>query len=259
MDVSVMQVSDTIEHQQVSLIRLITVFAVVAGSLLIVLFLPPVAQGTGYDNFADQRIFFGVPALLNVASNLGFLIAGVAGVVLCYTKRSDSLRASWMTHFTGVALISIGSAYYHLAPGPGPLVWDRLPMTLGFMGLVVALLGEYVGERLSILLVPSLAVGAASVVYWYLTGDLRFYIWVQALPLMIILTLLLLFRPANSHPWVLGTSLGFYALAKLAEYYDREFFVATKETVSGHTAKHLLSSAACCAIVVLAYKRRSLV
>ena len=37
--------------------------------------------------------------------------------------------------FAGVALTGFGSTYYHLQPDNPRLVWDRLPMTLGFMGL----------------------------------------------------------------------------------------------------------------------------
>lgn len=40
--------------------------------------------------------------------------------------------------FAGVLLTSAGSTWYHLAPTNDSLVWDRLPMTLGFMGLFAA-------------------------------------------------------------------------------------------------------------------------
>jgi hypothetical protein len=83
--------------------------------------------------------------------------------------------------FAGTALTAIGSAYYHLAPGNWPLVWDRLPMTVGFMGLLTAVLAERVGHRIARrLFVPLVVFGAASVAYWYRSegrgaGDLRPY------------------------------------------------------------------------------------
>ena len=47
-------------------------------------------------------------------------------------------------------------------------------MTIGFMGLFVALLSEYVGGRLCrLLLVPALLIGFASVLYWQAFDDLR--------------------------------------------------------------------------------------
>ena len=37
---------------------------------------------------------------------------------------------------------AICSSYYHLAPDNARLVWDRLPMTVGFMGLLAAMMLE---------------------------------------------------------------------------------------------------------------------
>lgn len=238
--------------------RRLSLAFVVLGSLLVVFLVPPIAQDNEYHVFADQRTFFGVPAFLNVASNTGFLIVGIIGLMSSFAKPLGSSRASWITFFVGISFITFGSAYYHLAPGQWPLVWDRLPMTVGFMALFVALLIEYIDERFAILLFPALAVGALSIVYWYSTNDLRFYIWVQALPLLAIPFLLFLFPPKFSHQWLLVAALGFYLLAKAAEYYDRGIFAATGESISGHTAKHLLSAIGCGAIVVMIYKRKRL-
>ncbi|MBT3812899.1 MAG: hypothetical protein HOE45_04700 [Gammaproteobacteria bacterium] len=38
-------------------------------------------------------------------------------------------------------LVAAGSSYYHWNPNNQTLVWDRLPMTICFMSLFVALLG----------------------------------------------------------------------------------------------------------------------
>jgi len=253
-----MQDSHIVDSQQALSFRHLVLLAAIVGSLLLVLMLPPVVQDNGYHLFADKRMFFGVPAFLNVASNLGFLVFGVVGVLLCLVKPPGSFRVPWATVFTGISFIAFGSAYYHIEPGPWSLVWDRLPMTVGFIGLFVALLGEYVDARLGILLGPALLIGFASVIYWYLTGDLRLYIWVQGLPLITIPVLLFLFPPKYSHQWLLAVSLGFYVLAKAAEFYDLGIFHASGQTVSGHTAKHLISSAGCGAIALMLYKRERL-
>jgi len=236
----------------------------VLGTLILVSFVlmmmqPPMPQDFAYHDFADKRTFLGIYGFLNVVSNFGFLLVGIGGICACLSIDIGRLRAAWLTLFTGISFIAVGSAYYHFAPGDWSLVWDRLPMTFGFMGLLVALLGEYVDEILGILLVPAAALGATSVIYWYLADDLRLYIWIQALPLMVIIAVILLFRPRYSHQSLLGASLGLYLLAKAAEFYDGDIFAATGETVSGHTLKHLLSSLGCGAIVLMVFRRRRLI
>jgi hypothetical protein len=44
-----------------------------------------------------------------------------------------STRERWpyLVFFARIALTAFGSAYYHLRPATGRLVWDRLPMTHG--------------------------------------------------------------------------------------------------------------------------------
>jgi hypothetical protein len=49
--------------------------------------------------------------------------------------------------FAGVGLTAFGSAYYHLEPTNDRLLWDRLPMTVAFMGLFAAVLSERVRLR----------------------------------------------------------------------------------------------------------------
>src|SRR4249920_3174345 len=121
--------------------------ALVLGSLAFMLSLDPITQSKGYHGFADQRTVLGVPNFFDVSSNLAFLLVGLAGVVLCLADRALSLRIAWLTFFAGVATVSAGSAYYHANPNNGTLVWDRLPLIVGLMGLWAAILGEYASER----------------------------------------------------------------------------------------------------------------
>ena len=239
--------------------RTLVIFSLMFGSLVVILLQPRIPQSNAYHEFADQRSFFGVPGYLNVVSNIGFLFAGIGGIGACLIKPAGRLQNAWLSLFAGVSLIAFGSAYYHFAPGHSTLVWDRLPMTIGFMGLLVAVLGEYVDERVGMLLVPMLIAGTASVVFWYLNDDLRLYLWIQAVPLMVIPALILLFRPRYSHQWLLAVSLGLYVIAKAAEFYDRGIFAATGNSLSGHTVKHVLSAAGCGAIAVMLHKRRPLI
>lgn len=158
---------------------------------------PRLPQDPAYHAFADQRTLLGIPNCLNVLSNLPFLAIGVAGVVLVI-RRKELFRNPWerwpyAALFAGTALMAFGSTWYHLAPDNARLVWDRLPMTAGFMGLLVAI----VAERLSvaaarILFAPLVILGASSVLYWYWSelagrGDLRFYAAVQFGSLLLVL------------------------------------------------------------------------
>lgn len=230
--------------------------ALFIGSLLGILSLAPIAQDAAYHAFADTRAFAGIPNFLDVVSNLPFLLVGVLGVRFCLREKPGAVRSAWLVLFAGVALVSIGSAWYHWQPTNATLVWDRLPMTVAFMGLFVALLAEYVGRRLAVfLLVPAIALGMASVLYWHWTDDLRPYVWVQFFPLLIIPALMLLFRNGYSHQWLLLAALGWYVLAKVAELNDQAIFSGTRELISGHSAKHLLAAAGSYSILLMLQRR----
>ena len=205
----------------------------------------PLPQDPAYHDFADKRVVFGVPYFFNVASNILFLLVGIAGTAFCLGRHRSKASASWAIFFLGGALICVGSAYYHWSPDNATLVWDRLPMTIGFMGLFVALVSEHVNEKFErVMLVPALVVGAASVAWWHFTDDLRFYVWVQLAPLVILLFVVVMFSGRFSHRAYLLYGLGSYLLAKSAEFWDREFFAFTANAVSGHSLKHLLAATA---------------
>lgn len=215
-------------------------------AMLAVAALPPIAQDPAYHDFADRRGLLGIPNFLNIFSNVAFLAVGGAGMLLC-ARRRGSLGAAraWGTCFAGVILVSFGSAYYHLAPDNATLVWDRLPMSLGFMALTVAVLADNVHPRLEkILLVPAALIGLASVIYWHYADDLRPYLLVQFLPLLMIPVVLQTSgsRPADRRH--LLAALGFYVAAKLAEHFDHAVFGLSGGLLSGHTLKHLLAAAA---------------
>jgi hypothetical protein len=214
-------------------------------ALAAVLLLAPIAQDPAYHDFADRRGLLGIPNFLNIASNLAFLAVGIAGMLLCATRKDLGARRAWLACFTGVTLVFFGSAYYHLAPDNGTLVWDRLPMSIGFMALSVAVLADYINPRLEkILLAPAIVLGPASVIWWHYTDDLRPYVLVQFLPLLLLPALLFLFRGARQDRGFLLTALLIYMLSKLAEHLDHALFGLTGEVVSGHSLKHLLAATA---------------
>jgi len=218
----------------------------------------PFGQNPNYHDFADQRVILGVPNFLDVTSNILFLFVGAAGVVFCLAERKGSLRIAWLTFFLGVAIVSVGSAYYHVNPNNDTLVWDRLPMTIGFMGVFAALLGEYASVRLGkSLLLPAVLLGFFSVLYWHWFDDLRLYYWIQLIPLLTVPIVMILFRCRYTHQWILLVALAFYVLAKISEAYDGEVFAFTQNLFSGHTLKHLLAALSCVAVLIMLKLRKS--
>ena len=211
----------------------------------------PIPQPSGYHAFADGRSLAGIPHFADTVSNLPFLLVGVAGLALFLrgTPRGalPALRPAYLAFFAGTALLFPGSAYYHLAPSDSTLAWDRLPMTLAFMAVFAIIIGEHVSPRLGgRLLLPLLLFGAFSVLYWRATdsgngGDLRLYVIVQYLPMLLIPAIVLLYRSALQPTSCLWALLGSYGAAKALEFLDAPVFRATG-FVSGHTLKHLAAA-----------------
>ena len=227
----------------------IFVAALVAG-VLFAFSQPRFAQDPAYHLFADDRALGGLPNFWNVVTNLPFLVVGAFGLARLDRLRRPALRTGVRIFAAGVALVAFGSAYYHLAPSNATLVWDRLPMTVGFMALFSLIvrdrLAENVGRRA---LAPLLTLGASSVYYWYATelqgaGDLRFYYVIQFLPLLLIPLILLTGPGAGglSAPWIWAT-LAIYVVAKQAESHDGALYEATG-LLSGHSLKHLVAAGA---------------
>ncbi|MGB7203067.1 MAG: hypothetical protein WBD16_12515 [Pyrinomonadaceae bacterium] len=218
---------------------------ILVGSFVAMFARQPFAQEQAYHDFADKRALFGIPNFGDVASNIAFLFAGLAGLAVCFTRDLGRERSAWIVAFAGIALVSVGSGYYHLEPTDATLFWDRATITVGFMGVLVAVLGEYVSERFNAMLWPAVIVGLASVVYWRLFEDLRFYYWIQLGPMVALPFTLLFFRPVYSNRWLLLAGLGWYGVAKLTELGDKVVFAATQNFVSGHTLKHLFAGLGC--------------
>ena len=213
----------------------------------------PWPQPPSYHEFADTRTIAGIANFWNVASNIAFLVPGIAGLRYLSGPETPGLtegtRTTYRVLFAGLVLTAIGSSWYHLAPANETLVWDRLPMTIISMTLTAAIIAEFVsldaGRKL---LWPLLLTGFASVIYWSWTeahgnGDLRPYGLVIFLPLIFIPAIVLTSRsPFDSNQYLLH-ALGLYLLAKLAEHFDQEIF-AVGQLLSGHAIKHLFAAAA---------------
>lgn len=223
----------------------ITIVAVVLA------FVPPVAQPQAYHNFAEQRIWLGIPHFLDVLSNALFLVTGAAGLARLSAGVFADPRERWpyAVFFAGLVLTGVASGWYHLEPADARLAGDRLAMTVAFAGFTAVVLTERLGLRIGLsALLALLMVGPASVLYWAATeaagiGDLRPYGLVQFTPLLLVPLLLWLMPARYSRGGDLLAVLALYALAMALEWLDRPIFELTG-IVSGHTLKHLVAALA---------------
>lgn len=228
-------------------------------------FLPPIPQPQWYHDFADRRVFFGIHNFLDVASNAPFV--AVAAFALWQLGRgriafiAPAERWPYGVFFLGILLTAFTSAWYHWQPGDERLAWDRLTMTVAFMGWLAAQIVERIGRRAGMALLPVLlAAGPASVLYWAATeaagaGDLRAYGLVHFYPALLIPLLVWLFPPRYSRGGDVLRVLGVYALALAAEWFDRAIFALTG-FVSGHTLKHLIAAFAVYRVLYMLRRRQ---
>jgi hypothetical protein len=234
--------------------RLIILVAVTLGLSIATALVPRIAQDPAYHQFADQRVIFGIPHFFDVASNLPFLLVGAWGLWLALGDSPQAFPQSserwfYVILFTGVLLTGFGSAYYHWNPNNQTLVWDRLPMTVGFMGLFAATVSERVNRGLGIgLLAPLILLGVASVAYWNRTeiagaGDLRPYVLVQFGSLLLLILMFVLFPARYTGGKYVIYAFGFYVLAKIFELLDAPIYRGLG-ILSGHTLKHLAAAVA---------------
>lgn len=238
-------------------------------AVLVLLFVAPISQDPAYHEFADPRGLWGIANFGDVTSNLPFCLVGLLGFWAVFQHRGDGNRVvlpseGWMLMlaFLGIALVGPGSAYYHLSPSNDTLLWDRLPMTIGFMSIFALMVLERVKVKAGQYLLPFLlAIGVSSVFYWHHTetlgrGDLRPYIWVQFFPTLAIPFMLWQLPPRYTQTRQLWWMIGWYILAKVLEHFDKGVFVLLGGMVSGHTLKHLAAAMGTYHLVRYVQKRR---
>ncbi|WP_460528444.1 hypothetical protein [Chitinimonas naiadis] len=204
--------------------------------------------------FADSRRWHGIPNAADVLSNLGFVLVGCLGLWRLAKMPAWLGKKGYYLFFAAVLLTGAGSGYYHWSPDNIRLVWDRLPIALACAGLLAAnWQGASGASRGNLGLWSALAV--ASVGYWYGTdligaGDLRPYLWLQLLPLLLIPTLQYTYGANPQSRQVYAVAILFYILAKGGELADHTVFEYL-HGLSGHTLKHVLATLVA---LVLAYR-----
>lgn len=240
--------------------RLLTGLSVIG--IVGIFFVPRIPQDPAYHMFADMRTILGIPNALDVLSNFFFAWAGIEGLYRLLRQNSlqvmEELRLPYTVFFAGVALVSLGSAYYHWSPNNETLVWDRLPMTIAFMSFFSILCAERISLKLGLRLFPILLLaGLVSIIYWHFSeqagkGDLRPYALVQFLPILLTPLILLMLPARYDRTSGIWWFMFWYLMAKLLEWLDAEVFDVLT-LVSGHSLKHVAAAIGC--LVFLRYLR----
>lgn len=245
-------------------IRFAAVIVLTVVALAAAFLLPAVHQPLEYHDFADHRHLLGVDNFLDVVSNIGFLAFGLLGLAVVFRHHtcfaSSAERWPYAVFFVGVLLTALGSAYYHLAPDNETLFWDRLPMTIAFMGLVASQIVDRINVRLGLaLLLPMLLVGAASVIYWSISermgaGNVLPYGILQGYSVVILLMLAVLHPSRYTRGSDIYWVFGWYVLSKVLETFDAQV-LGILHVVSGHTLKHLAAAVAAFAVCRMLMRR----
>jgi hypothetical protein len=135
-------------------------------------------------------------------------------------------------------------------------------MTVAFMALFSLIVSEFISIKAGkLVLLPLLILGAFSVLYWHFSelsgnGDLRLYILVQFLPILLIPLILLFFKSYFTHSHTYWFLLLAYLIAKLLEYFDAETYQLIP-ILSGHSLKHI-AAAFGLYLLIRSYKNRSI-
>ena len=218
-----------------------------------------IPQPLDYHAFADARGWLGLPNAANVLSNLPFALIGTWGLWRLSATQRCPARAAWRCFCAALACTGLGSAIYHWAPANASLVLDRLPIAWACAALLCAFLSERIdaawGQAST--LCGAFIAATASVAWWWLSerqghGDLRPYLYLQFLPMLLVPAALCMKLRVQNHSGVPDGAwwavLALYAAAKLMEFADHSVFDAIAFT-SGHTVKHLLAAAAALCVV----------
>ena len=218
----------------------------------------PIPQLANYHDFADQQTLLGIPHFGDVVSNIGFALVAIIGWInLAPASKDVSLRDSWPGYrlfLIGLFLTAIGSTYYHLAPDNFRLVWDRLPIALACGGLLSGVWSDVRQKQCDVLSSLLGFVAIFSVAWWHFTeeisvGDLRPYLLLQVLPIILIPLWQWLYDKPKPERITFACSLVLYIVAKVAEINDHEIAAWLGGGLTGHMLKHLLATLAAAVIV----------
>ncbi|MBI3728575.1 MAG: hypothetical protein HY254_09640 [Burkholderiales bacterium] len=216
----------------------------------------PISQLAHYHDFADQSDWAGIPHAIDVLTNLGFAMVAMTGgwFLLEKYRKGDTGIAfpAYCTFALSIAATTVGSSYYHLAPDDARLFWDRLPIAFACCSLLAAVRADSlpgIDARKAIMeLVLLLMAALMSVIWWQQTGDLRPYLLIQGLTLVLIPLLQWIWKAESADRLAFGAAMILYVTAKITEMLDAQI-LQQLHILSGHSLKHLLAALAACLIV----------
>lgn len=202
-----------------------------------------------YHEFVDSRSFFGINRFFDTVSNIGFLIVGMLFVKEIFLK--DQKDFNLILIALGSILVFVGSSFYHLAPSDARLLWDRLPISIVFAGVLSYSLSQnnlIVEKYKNTFNIGYLLFSMFSVIFWYV-GSLSHANWLGPYVFvqfggMITLIYIAFTGENKSFNKKIWSVLVWYMLAKLCESFDQTIFSLTHEVLSGHTLKHLFAALA---------------
>lgn len=242
------RVNDTQVRRQVWLI----IATVAAFYGLLRLSLGPLPQDPSYHLLADTRTCLGViPRAGDVLTNLAIFAAGLFGLALRPRMTvAPEARTAVDVLIAASILTAFGSAYYHWAPANATLIWDRLPMAIVLMSLLVLVMADRVHPLFARhALWPFTALGVASVILWGVSeamgqGDVLLYLIVRICTVAAIALLLILRQPRHTGTKWLVAALVSEIVMTTFERWDQEVFNQTGGIVSGHSMKHVMAGVA---------------
>lgn len=204
----------------------------------------PVPLGAGAFAHADGRAALGLPNVVNVLASLPLFAAGLWG--LRATRASTwprQLRHAWGAFHCCAMGAALLAAIHHLNPTLATWLPAATAMSAGFAMLAAGALAERVDPRLastSALAGIGLAVLlAAAWVGWSGAGDVRVFLLIELLPVLLLPAGAFSLHGAHTRPadWVL--MLAGYGAARAADLADAPIFAATG-WIGGHALMHLL-------------------
>lgn len=217
-------------------------------SIILLWFRLPKADSPHYFDFADQVNFWGIPHALDVLSNLGFFAAGIYGlleVAKNWRKGTPSMAILGSVLSLASILTCVGSAYFHWTPNPHTLIWDRIPMTIGFAAVAAMVVADRISARFGLVTLAVLVPFGLVTIIGYANGflDLRPYMLLQFGSLLFVVFTICIYRKGHIRNSMYGIAIIWYVIAKIFEGYDQAILDLTG-IVSGHTLKHLCASIA---------------
>lgn len=218
----------------------------------------PIAQPAHYHEFADARVVWNIANAMDVLSNVGFLLVGVwalfALLPSLFRRSVNAVTVAYFLFAVSIFATAFASAYYHLAPDNARLFWDRLPIALACASLLAAVRLDTVQSRWRAGCELALWMTAAwwSVWWWQSTADLRPYLALQVMAIVLIPLWQYLNNAPASQRSAFAWAIVLYVLAKVCELADATI-LSHLVWVSGHSLKHVLSAMAAGVILWDAY------